>query len=572
MISFNATAGRHGTCWRRERALAHLPGPFFLLLTSAWNLWRRERALAHLPGPDHRGLFGGMDFINKKAVHREATKLVNQYGPLFKLRILAFHAVVITDPVLATAVLRSRDLDKMRFQYSFLDPFLGGANMLTGPTDEHWRAVRKAVAPAFSASSMREAFRQVRERSQQLVAILLEAGPGKAHNVDEMLLKESMDVIGAPDCAGLISAPNRAGGDPGAAQNVQALLSSTKEIEMRLAQIFRWWRLWHRDVRQGWLIISRFRAIVQTLLDHIQAAPPTPGSFADLLRRARDPRTGAALSSRQMFPEIAALFFAGIDTTGHTGTFVMYMISQHPAVAAKLAKELEAAGLLVTPARPCPRALEFADLAQLPYLQAVIKETLRLYPPVAVGQIRCNASKDVVLAGRLTLPRGTAVWVPHAALHMAAFNWPQPDAFLPERWLTEEGLLAPDIEYADPALLALPPEWYSPADLAAVAGGSGGSTDGVAASAAARPRRYMPFAEGPRNCVGQSLAKMSLAATIATLLQTFTFRLADEMGGPEGVRAQEHYSLVIGLSEGMLMHLDARPGVTCVAAAAAACG
>ena len=51
--------------------------------------------------------------------------------------------------------------------------------------------------------------------------------------------------------------------------------------------------------------------------------PPARGSFADLLLRARDPRTGGLLSGRQMFPEIAALFFAGIDTTGHTGTFVM---------------------------------------------------------------------------------------------------------------------------------------------------------------------------------------------------------------------------------------------------------
>ena len=51
--------------------------------------------------------------------------------------------------------------------------------------------------------------------------------------------------------------------------------------------------------------------------------PPARGSFADLLLRARDPRTGAPLSGRQMFPEIAALFFAGIDTTGHTGTFIM---------------------------------------------------------------------------------------------------------------------------------------------------------------------------------------------------------------------------------------------------------
>ncbi len=54
-----------------------------------------------------------------------------------------------------------------------------------------------------------------------------------------------------------------------------------------------------------------------------------------------------------------------------------------------------------------------------------------MYPPVAIGQIRVNARRDVVLAGRLTLPRGTAVWVPHAALHMAAFNWAQPEAFLP---------------------------------------------------------------------------------------------------------------------------------------------
>ena len=49
------------------------------------------------------------------------------------------------------------------------------------------------------------------------------------------------------------------------------------------------------------------------------------------------------------------------------------MISQHPRVAAKLEAELEAAGLLTTPARPRPRALEFADLGALHYLQAVIK-------------------------------------------------------------------------------------------------------------------------------------------------------------------------------------------------------
>ena len=50
---------------------------------------------------------------------------------------------------------------------------------------------------------------------------------------------------------------------------------------------------------------------------------PQRGSFADLLLKAKDPKTGKQLSDNQMFPEIAALFFAGIDTTGHTGTFFL---------------------------------------------------------------------------------------------------------------------------------------------------------------------------------------------------------------------------------------------------------
>ena len=67
----------------------------------------------------------------------------------------------------------------------------------------------------------------------------------------------------------------------------------------------------------------RLQSIVWGLLDHIKRGQPKRGSFADLLLRAKDPKTGRPLTDEQMFPEMAALFFAGIDTTGHTGTFVL---------------------------------------------------------------------------------------------------------------------------------------------------------------------------------------------------------------------------------------------------------
>lgn len=76
----------------------------------------------------------------------------------------------------------------------------------------------------------------------------------------------------------------------------------------------------------AYLILSGkvvWQAIIQGLLDHIKAGQPRPGSFGQLLLAARDPATGRALSDVQLFPEIAALFFAGIDTTGHTGTFIL---------------------------------------------------------------------------------------------------------------------------------------------------------------------------------------------------------------------------------------------------------
>jgi cytochrome P450 len=490
----------------------------------------------------------------------------------------------VTDPILARACLRSKHLDKFRFQYSFLDEFLGGVNLLTGPTNDHWKALRKGVAPAFSVTNMKYAFDVIRGACDGLTDFLVEraraAGPGGVPaplNVDKALLHESMDVIGRvgfeQDMGAVAAfAAGDEGETEGPGRNVAVMLAATEEIVDRLDRPHRQLAFWAPDVKRGHALMTHWRGVVSKMLAHVKASQTAPGSFCTLLQKVRDPRTGAPLTDAQMTPEIAALFFAGIDTTGHTGTWALYLLSQHPDVEAKIVAELDAAELLVTPARPTPRNVEWSDLAKLTYLQAFIKEVLRMYPPVGIGQIRVCHTQDLVLAGgRLTVPRGALVWVPHHAMQNARHNWDDPDTFKPERWL--EG---PGHEFAD--RLPMPEAWYKgwADDQAASLARGGGSTavtatagdaaavDADAANSASsldRPKRYFPFADGPRNCVGQSLAMTTLPTTLAHLLARFHFRLADSMGGADGVAKREQYTLVVGIKDGMFMHAEPRPGL-----------
>ncbi|KAK9803216.1 hypothetical protein WJX73_004613 [Symbiochloris irregularis] len=417
------------------------------LVKIARRVRARSQALQSLPGPEY-GLLGVLNIINQRPdLHRLVTEWVEKFGPLVRVRFLLFHAVIVTDPVLATHITRSKIMDKFRFLYHRLDPFLGGPNLLTGPSDAHWRLVRKGISPAFSAGRMRDACGTVVQYALKLTDILLAAGPDAEQDVDNLLLRESMDVIGK--------------------------FGFNKDMNA---------------------------------LDGVAS---------------------------------------GIDTTGHTGTWTLYLISQHPEVEAKIVAELDALELLATTERPSPRPLVSADLGKLPYLSCVIKEVLRMYPPVAFGQMRVSFQHDLTLAGRLTIPRGTLLWVPHHSLQNATFNWDDADKFLPERWMQR------GTEYADLSKLRLDPEWYEGLGIDMTSPGRDGD---IPNEENARPKRYFPFAEGPRDCVGQNLARVSLLATTATLLSRLSFRLCPKMNGPEGVRASEQYTLVTGLKHGMSMH------------------
>ncbi|KAK9820314.1 hypothetical protein WJX72_008814 [[Myrmecia] bisecta] len=500
------------------------------------KLWRGHRLLKQFPGPKY-GILGVLPYFRKGKIHRLFTAWAKEFGPIFHFRILWYHMLCVTDPVLVTEAYHSKDLDKNRRGLTTIDAMLSQKaypSLVTSATDAHWKAVRKGVAPAFSPHNLREGFRHVVEAGQQLRGILLEWGPDRVVDLDNALLREALDVIGRVGFDRDMGATKSLAGGP-ASSNVAATSDAMQEVENRFREPYRRFKFWRKDVREGKAAFRRYHGISEWLLKEIRTTPPAPSTIAGHLLRIKDPATGNPLADERILPEISILFMAGFETTGHTAAWILYLVSQHPDKEAKVVVELAAAGLLASKRQPQPRQVAYEDLGRLTYLNAVIKEGLRMFPAVGTGTTRLNPKRDVLLGGKVLVPRGTIIWMPTHALQHTPANWEQPDEFLPERWLD------PGTEFAKGSTSSCKGEDAEDDTAEEIAG-------------IRRPRRYIPFSLGARSCVGQTLANMNLTATLAQLLGYFSFRLADEMGGPEGVLAAERVSLTVSSVKGMKMH------------------
>ncbi|MGA8222349.1 MAG: cytochrome P450 [Candidatus Acidiferrales bacterium] len=189
-----------------------------------------------------------------------------------------------------------------------------------------------------------------------------------------------------------------------------------------------------------------------------------------LLMSAMD-EDGTQMTPRQLRDETMTLFLAGHETTALTLSWTWYLLSENPAAESRLHEELSG----VLGGRP-PEA---ADLERLPYLQAVVNEVLRLYPP---AYILARTSVAPCSIGGYDFPVGSTFLVSQYVMHRDSRFYDDPDAFRPERWL-----------------------------------------DGLAARLPAGA--YFPFGDGPRRCIGQGFALLESALVIATIAQKFRFRL-----------------------------------------------
>ncbi|GAB4815788.1 hypothetical protein N2152v2_002834 [Parachlorella kessleri] len=475
--------------------------------------------------------------------HHTVLRWAQECGRVMVLRLLWLRVVIVSDPALASQVFSRKAEANKPAIISLSNPLISakghpGLFSATDSQSPYWRTVRKGTASAFNPHNL----------SIIWSAVIGSAGPGRVVDIDDLLIREALDLIGMV-------------GFNHDFQAVQGFLSQThgdafyhanrglEEITLRIANPLRKYLTFLPSVREGERHFLAFQAHMEHLLRTIKArGPPADDdvSLAAHLLRLRDPFTGGPLPVERLLPEIATFFIAGFE--------------------ARVCQELEEHGLLATPANPAPRLVEYEDLSKLAFLSACVRESMRLLPVTAEAASRCSPH-DVSLGG-YTIPANTWIWTYFFAIHRSSANWEDPNVYQPERWLQ------PGTEYYTPPsaqttsttnLAPAGPETFDisvetgSGSLTEAAGGKRSAYEavgGVNAAPAALPPaeralRYLPFSTGPRDCVGQNLARMNYMATLAVLLGRFSFRLAPGMEGPGGV--QEAIKLTLQQASGIPM-------------------
>jgi cytochrome P450 len=220
-----------------------------------------------------------------------------------------------------------------------------------------------------------------------------------------------------------------------------------------------------------WAAYLRASSEADRLLhDQIERARAHTAGRQDILSLMIDARyeDGSAMSDDHIRDEARTLLIAGHETTSITLAWALYAVHRHAAVKARLLEEIDALG-----PDPAPE-----ELAQLPYLVAVVHETLRRYPVVeAVFRVLRRPWSF----GGYDLTPGVTIGAMIAVVHRRGDLYPEPDAFRPERFLEGKP----------------------------------------------KPYEYLPFGGGHRRCIGAAFSHYESCLALATVLREFDLELRE---------------------------------------------
>ncbi|KAL6861702.1 hypothetical protein ACP4OV_017402 [Aristida adscensionis] len=455
---------------------------FFLTLSALRG--RRGGGYRLPPSPMALPLIGHLHLI-RAPPHRAFDRILARHGPLVYLRLgPSTHCVVAGTAAAARDLLRSeasipeRPLTAVTRHLAY-----GSAGFAFAPYGAHWRFVKRLCMSELLGPRTVDQLRPVREAELRavLAAARAAAARGEPVDVSRLLIRMSNNAIMRMVATALPGEMTEAARD--CAKKVAEVVGAFN-LEDYVA-LCRGWDL-QGLTRRTREVRDKFDALLEIMITAKENARRSPAAAAaaepaktkdllDLLMdAAEDPNAEVKLSRENIKAFVLDIFTAGSDTTATSVEWMLALLINHPASMAELRAELDAAV-------GAARLVGEQDVARLPYLQAVFKETLRLRPPAVFAQR--ETVEAVSVRGGYTIPPRTSVFFNIFSIGRDAESWEAPLSFRPERFMP------------------------------------GGEAAGV--DPRGQHPQLMPFGSGRRACPGMGLAMQAVPAFLAALVQCF---------------------------------------------------
>jgi cytochrome P450 len=383
--------------------------------------------------------------------------VLREHGDRVQFRVLGRKIILLCHPddieeVLVkdrTAFGRSAEIRRLR-------PIFG--NGLLASDGATWRRQRNMIQPSFQHSAMTD---YASIMLSCISMLLSEWHVGDVRDIHADMMRYTRETI----CSVLF-------GDEFTSNNVEignAVSGVFGDLRAEILYLPIWRRLpLARSIRWNRAVKRLNRSIQETIRARRDSGEVGIDLLGSLLR-ARD-SDGDPMSDEQLHDEILTFFVAGHETAALSLTWAAYLLATHPEAQEQAAKEV----FTVTEGNE----LYPEHYPLLRFVTAVVKEALRLYPPVwSLGR---KATEGGSL-GTLPVPKGTDLWLCLHRLHRDPRWYPEPERFSPERWLGNQ---------------------------------------------VQRRFTYAPFGIGPRVCIGQHFAMAETVLGLASMLRQFRFSLA----------------------------------------------
>ncbi|EXJ56269.1 uncharacterized protein A1O5_12725 [Cladophialophora psammophila CBS 110553] len=429
-----------------------------------------------IPSPPGIPILGNVLDIDPNNGNQSLRHLADKYGPIFKLNLFGTERYIISSVELLNEI-----CDEKRFCKSLSGPLEQvrngvGSGLFTAYHGEHdWEVAHRTLVPAFGPIGIHDMYDEMYDIATQLVAKWARVGPDQKIAVTDDFTRLTLDSIALCVMGKRFNSFYSEKMHPFVDAMVGFLLESGRRASRtRIGTLLN-----RGSERQYYQDIDTMKTVAKEMVEYRRANPVDKKDLLNAMLFGKDPKTGEKMSEESIINNIITFLIAGHETTSGLLSFTFYQLCKNPDAMRKAQQEVDS----VVGKGP----VTVQHMSKLPYIEAVMRETLRLTPTAPMFSVRPldTVAGPVVLAGKYTIPPGASIGALLAKVGRDPVVYgADAEVFKPERMYGENFAKLP-------------------------------------------PNAWKPFGNGARGCIGRPFAWQEAILAVALILQNFNVRFDD---------------------------------------------